>query len=367
VEHIEFKHIWWLLALAILAVVFILRRKKKKTVFVIPFAATWAVSPKVPRLQSAAAVAALVGMVLIILALARPQHTSRTTEYRKAPCDVVIALDASLSMLAEDYELNDQPVGRLEILKPIIEQFISARPLDRIGIVLFSGRAYTLCEPTLLHAQIAWSLRRLKIDRFPEGTAIGDGLVLALTNLARLEQPEHRRSQFVVLVSDGSNNGGIYTTPEAIAMAQAAKVPVYTIAVGNSGIVNVPYTDVNGTRQSAFSFSQIDEGLLWSIADQTRGAFFRGASIYKSQQSFDEVGQLQSPLQVRGSRLEYRELYIWFAVPGVCFTILSALFSSPAVIGVGTRSALAVKRAFHGTFIDHPRSRRFGSETTHWG
>jgi Ca-activated chloride channel family protein len=263
-------------------------------------------------------------------------------------------------MLAVDYEIDGREIGRLELLKPAVEKFIAGRPTDRIGIVVFSGRAFTLVPPTLNHARLIWALQRLKIAGLPQGTAIGDGLGLALANLAdvRTLDPERTRPAFIVLVSDGSNNAGMFKPHESVAIAKHHKIPIYTISVGSNDYANIPYLDADGEKQYFFDASGTDEGLLWTIANETGGAFFRGANVYNNQESFKTIGELGIVEVSRGIRLLARELYLWFAAPGIVLLLIGlALTYSRARHAIGV-SAKALRSTFIGSFVDYPRLAR---------
>jgi Ca-activated chloride channel family protein len=357
-----FKEIAWLGLFFILGGLHLLRLRKRQHVLVVPFAARWS-RPGPPKWTDALAlIISTIGFILLTFAIARPQRVAETkiTEMKAQPCDVVIAIDASPSMLAVDYEIDGRDISRLELLKPAVEKFIAGRPADRIGIVVFSGRAFTLMVPTLNHARLTWVLQRLKIDRLPQGTAIGDGLGLALANLAdvRASDSERTRSAFIVLVSDGSNNAGMFQPRESAAIAKHRNIPIYTIGVGTSGSPKIPYMDTTGEMRYLLNDSGTDEGLLWTIANETGGAFFRGANVYNNQESFKAIGQLRTIEVPRGIRLLARELYLWFAAPGIALLFVGLVLSySRARHAIGV-SAKALQTTFVGSFVDYPRMAR---------
>src|SRR5690606_33992629 len=148
--------------------------------------------------------------VLLAVALARPQQIDPTRQTRREGYDIILAIDLSGSMLAEDYVRDGRPLNRLQAIAPIIDAFIARRPDDRIGIVAFSGRAYTLAPLTADHAWLQRQVERLQVGLIEDGTAIGDALAIAAR---RLEQPARtadgaRPGGFIVLLTDGANNAG---------------------------------------------------------------------------------------------------------------------------------------------------------------
>jgi hypothetical protein len=214
-------------------------------VLIVPFAAAWH-RPSLIRTSRVPVSLATIGLALLIVGLARPQRVESRQEVRAEGYDLMLAIDLSGSMQAEDFERDGERINRLQTIKPVIQAFISDRPSDRIGIVVFSGRAYTLAPLTFDHAWLGRQVERLKIGLIEDGTAIGDGLGVAL---ARLEQPARaaeggrRLGAFVVLLTDGANNRGTLTPPQATEIARARNIPVYTIGAGRDGFVPFPVFD----------------------------------------------------------------------------------------------------------------------------
>lgn len=352
-----FKDWVWMGALFVFATISWLRLKKARPVFIVPFAASWSVPRNPNSWHRVSAFAFGVSIVLLIFAAARPQKITQQPEYGIAPSDIIIALDVSRSMLAEDYEIDGRQVGRLELLKPILEKFITRRAADRIGIVVFSGRAYTMVPPTLNHARLVWLLRGLDIENLSSGSALGDGLVLALERLRELPPSETlvARKPFVILVSDGSANGGVYSRDDALEVAKGRHIPVYTVAVGTGGYADIPYIDESGQKKYSVDLTETDEGFLWLIAQQSGGAFFRGANLVSSQESFDTIGERQTARFVRGKHNSAQELYPWFAVPGLILLLLSYALSFQSIPRAFNRCGKRVWRTIDGSFPNFPR------------
>jgi Ca-activated chloride channel family protein len=266
----------WLLALLILPLLVWVRGRRGAPVLVVPFAAAWHRPSLLPTSRWPAALA-MTGLVLLIGALARPQIVEDKREVKQQGYDLMLAIDLSGSMLAEDYERGGERINRLQAIKPIIQAFISQRTSDRIGMVVFSGRAYTLAPLTFDHDWLGRQIERLKLGMIEDGTAIGDGLGVALTRLEQAQRAEggKRKGAFVVLMTDGANNRGTLTPEQSTEIAKSRGVPVYTIGAGRDGLVPMPVFDDAGRRLGTRRvISGLDESQLRAISDATGGRFF---------------------------------------------------------------------------------------------
>src|SRR6185436_8195107 len=219
----------WLIALAALPLLAWMRGRRRVPVLLVPFASAWH-RPSLTAPSRWPVALAFVGLALIIGALARPQRVEDKREVRSEGYDIMLAIDLSGSMRAEDYEKDGERINRLQAIKPVIQAFIEKRRDDRIGVVLFSGKAYTMAPLTFDHDWLAKQLERVKIGLIEDGTAIGDGLGVALTRLEQAKRTagSKRIGAFVVLLTDGANNRGSLTPAQAADLAKARSVPVYT-------------------------------------------------------------------------------------------------------------------------------------------
>lgn len=325
---ITFHDPLWLLALIALPAVWWWRHARRLTVWLVPFAAAWHGEASRSRAQWAA-YAAAGGLVLVTLALARPQQREEKREVRQAGYDIMLVVDLSPSMLAEDYRRGGVPINRLQAVRPVLDAFIERRPNDRIGVVVFSGRAYTLAPLTFDHRWLARQLDRLKIGMLEEGTAIGDALAVAL---ARLEQGARTRDgkrdgAFVVLLTDGASNAGLLTPWESTELAKARGVPVYTMAIGTTGYVNMPYFSATGEKSYRRELSDNDELMLLWIATRTGGKFFRAVRQHAIAEAFRGIEQAQK-IEFSSSRIVVTaELFPWFAVPGAGMVLAAAVLA----------------------------------------
>ena len=339
----------WLLLLLLLPLLVWVRGRRGAPVLVVPFAAAWHRPSLIPTSRWPAAFA-LTGLVLLIVALARPQIVEDKREVKQQGYDLMLAIDLSGSMLAEDYERSTirggtERINRLQAIKPIIQAFISQRTSDRIGLVVFSGRAYTLAPLTFDHDWLARQIERLKIGLIEDGTAIGDGLGVALTRLeqAGREVNNQRKGAFVVLMTDGANNRGVLTPEQATEIAKSRGLPVYTIGAGRDGLVPMPVFDDAGRRLGTRRvISDLDEGQLRAISDATGGKFFRAFDVDTAEKAFAAIDQAQKIEFTAKSYLLTTELFHWCAIPGAALLFLGALFALPPQWPFRRKSVAAV-------------------------
>jgi Ca-activated chloride channel family protein len=246
--------------------------------------------------------------------------------------DIVLAIDLSGSMLSEDYEKGGERLNRLQAIKPVIQAFIERRPSDRIGVVLFSAKAYTLAPLTTNHAWLARQLERVKIGLIQDGTAIGDALGVALTRLdqAARESGGKRKGAFIVLLTDGANNMGALAPMQSAQLAKARGIPIYTIGAGKDGLVPFPVFDDTGKKIGYRRIAaDLDEDALRSIAETTGGQFFRAADTGTIEGAFHAIDSSQKIEFQAKSYLLTTELFGWLAAPGLAVFCAGAWLSRP--------------------------------------
>lgn len=318
----------WLAALLLVPAVVWLRGRARVPVLLVPFAAAWHRSSLTAASNWTAGLA-VAGLVLLVGALARPQRVEDKREVRSKGYDIMLAVDLSGSMLSEDYEKDGERINRLQAIKPVIQAFIERRPSDRIGVVLFSSRAYTLAPLTTDHAWLARQLERVKIGLIKDGTAIGDALGVALSRLdqAAREPGGKRKGAFIVLLTDGANNMGALQPMQSAGLAKARGIPIYTIGAGKDGLVPFPIFDDHGKKVSySWVEADLDEGALKDIAETTGGRFFRAADTGTIESAFASIDASQKIEFQSKSYLLTTELFPWLAVPGL------ALFGAGAFL-----------------------------------
>lgn len=331
-SHLALKDPLWLLALLALPLAIWLRGRRRVPVLLVPFAAAWH-RPSLVSPSRWPAILAGAGLALLIGALARPQRIEDKREVRAEGYDIMLAIDLSTSMRAEDFERDGEPINRLQAIKPVIQAFIERRPNDRIGIVLFSAKAYTMAPLTFDHDWLSRQLERVRIGMIEDGTAIGDGLGVALTRLeqAKRDAAGKRIGAFVVLMTDGSNTTGALSPLQAAKLAKSRGIPVYTIGSGREGRVRVPHYDEHGRRTKNYSYqwSGIDEGTLREIANVTGAKYFRVADVDTIENAFKAIDRAQKIEFQAKSYIVSTELFGWLAAPGLALLLASAALARP--------------------------------------
>jgi len=320
----------WFIALLALGVVALLRRQRAVPVWLVPFAAAWH-RPSLAAASRWPARLTYLGLALLIVALARPQKIEDRRLISAEGYDIMLAIDLSGSMLAEDYERGGQRINRLQAIKPVIQAFIQERRSDRIGIVLFAGRSYTLAPLTFDHDWLARQVGDLRIGRIEDGTAIGDGIGVALTRLEQAARVEGRRRQgaFVVLLTDGANNSGALSPMQAAELARARGIPVYTIGAGRDGLVPFPLIDPDSGRVMGYRrvLSDLDEGTLREIAAHTGGRYFKADDQRTINAAFAAIDAAEKIEFQARSHLITTELFAWTAGPGIAALLLATLLA----------------------------------------
>lgn len=227
---------------------------------------------------------------LLIIVLARPQTTDSIQNTSTEGIDIVLTLDISGSMLARDFRPD-----RLEASKNVATEFISGRPYDRIGLVVFSGESFTQCPLTTDHAVLINLLREIQSGMIEDGTAIGMGLATAVNRIKDSEA----KSKVVILLTDGVNNRGAVAPATAADIAKTFNVRVYTIGVGTQGMAPYPVQTPFGLQYQDMPV-EIDEAILRDIAQKTGGKYFRATDNDKLAQVYNEIDKLEkSKIDVR--------------------------------------------------------------------
>lgn len=222
-------------------------------------------------------------MILLIIALARPQTTSRSQDMTIEAIDIMIALDVSGSMLAEDFHPN-----RMESAKQTAIEFIEMRSGDRIGVTVFSGQSFTLSPLTTDHNLLKELTSRASTGMVEDGTAIGDGLATAINRL----RESQAISKVIILLTDGINNAGVIDPLTAAEIASIMGVRVYTIGVGSSGPVPYPFQTPMGIQYQQVEIP-VDEELLKQIAAMSGGKYFYAENQQKLQDIYAEIDQME--------------------------------------------------------------------------
>ena len=249
---------------------------------------------------------------LLVVSLARPQSTSSKQSVSVEGIDIVLAMDISGSMLAEDFRPN-----RLEAAKEVAVDFIKDRPGDRIGLVVFSGESFTQCPLTSDHPVLINLFDEIKSGMIEDGTAIGDGLATAVNRLKESQAV----SKVIILLTDGENNRGFIDPTSAAEIAKVFGVRVYTIGVGTIGTAPYPMPTPFGIQYQQMEV-RIDEPLMNKIAEMTNGKYFRATNKQKLEEIYNEIDKLEkSKVDVTEFRRK-KEEFIPFASTAVILLLL---------------------------------------------
>ncbi len=260
-------------------------------------------------------------LCLLVIALMRPQQGIEETKISAEGIDIILAVDVSSSMLAEDFVLKGERKNRLEVVKEVVRDFIKKRSNDRIGLVVFAGQAYMQCPLTLDYGVLLKFLDRINIGMIEDGTAVGDGLATALARLKGLES----KSKVVILLTDGVNNAGRVDPANAAGLAKALGVKVYTIGAGSKGKVPYPAQDFFGNKVYQWVIIDVDEESLRNIAEATGGKYFRATDTEKLQQIYGEINRLEKTKMEVTSYGDYKELFTPFVLFAMILMLLEVI------------------------------------------
>ena len=225
----------------------------------------------------------ILALSCIIIALARPQTKFDETQTEGEGVDIILCIDVSGSMTAQDFSPN-----RMEAAKKVAEDFVDNRPSDRIGVVIFAGESFTQCPLTTDHYVLKTQIEQIRSGLLEDGTAIGSGLA---TSVDRLRNSKSK-SKVVILLTDGMNNGGLIDPSTALEIAKTFHVKVYTIGVGTNGYAPTPVSTPLGIVMQNQKVS-IDETLLKNIAQQTGGKYFRATDNSSLQDIYKEIDKME--------------------------------------------------------------------------
>ena len=258
--------------------------------------------------------------ILIVFALPRPQTHNSWNNKTVEGIDIMLAMDVSTSMLAEDLKPN-----RMEAAKEVASEFISGRPNDNIGLTIFAGEAFTQCPMTVDHTSLLNLLQNVRTDiasrgLIQDGTAIGMGLANAITRLKNSKT----KSKVIILLTDGSNNMGDISPMTAAQIAQSLGVRVYTIAVGTNKIAPYPMP-IGGTIQYVNIPVDIDTKTLKNIASVTDGNFYRATNTHELKQIYRDIDKLEKTKMKVKKYSKHNEVYQLFVFAAFIFLFLEIL------------------------------------------
>lgn len=263
-------------------------------------------------------------MALLIVALARPQSISKTQDRKESGIDITMVLDVSLSMLIQDMGESN----RMEIAKETFRTFIEGRANDRIGFVIFSGEPLTMAPPTLDYGLLLSQVNNIQpgTHGLRDGTAIGDGLALAINRLKK----STAKSRVIILLTDGDNNVGRIDPVTSGDLALGYGIKVYSIAIGTEGRVRQPFphqTPMGTVYQYAWVENRLNPGLLKEISEKTNGKFYRVTEEKALQQVFKNIDKLEKSEIITKDKVRYKEEYSLPLLLGLFLLLLEKTLS----------------------------------------
>ncbi len=268
--------------------------------------------PKIFGLIFAAAVVAS-----LVAALARPQKGESVFRVTSEGVDIMMVLDLSGSMRAEDFLVNGRRENRLFVVKDAAQHFIEQRSNDRIGLVVFAGRAYTQCPLTLDYPVLLELLDNLQIGQADDGTAIGSALATAVNRL----KDSKAASKVIVLLTDGVNNAGKIDPMTAAEIASKFGIKVYTIGAGTKGLAPYPVQDVFGNTVYQPVKIDVDDEGLERIAQKTGGQYFRATDTEGLKKIYSAIDKLEKSKIESLKYTNYEDLFRWFLIPGLAVMV----------------------------------------------
>jgi len=346
----RFHDPWWLLLLIPLAVAAYasFRRKARAAVLfsdvgvlkTLPRTAAQRIKPLLPWLFYG-------GAVLLVVALARPQQGRDDFRVKTEGIAIQMCLDRSGSMRAMDFVVDGRRVNRLDVVKQVFEDFVAGtgdlpgRPDDLIGLIAFGGYADAKCPLTLDHDALVEVTRSITIpepvfdgrgrivnERLLQeelSTAIGDAVVMGVDRLKDVDA----KSKVIILLSDGENNAGVADPTAAVEAAKAFGVKIYTIGVGSSGVAPFPMIDPRTNREVLVEQPvEFDEKTLRWMADETGGKYFGADDTAALEDVYAEIDRLEKTVSEGRLYTEYRDLFRWFALPGLCLVAAQVVLVS---------------------------------------
>ena len=253
----------------------------------------------------------MLAIACVIVAIARPQRSDSWRNHSTEGIDIVLTLDISGSMLAQDLKPD-----RLEAAKRVATEFVNNRPNDNVALVAFSGQSFTQCPLTINHAELINLMTGLKSGMIEDGTAIGSGLATSVNRL----RDSQAKSKVIILLTDGSNNRGEIAPITAGEIAKSFGIRVYTIGVGSQGEAPYPFKTPYGIQYQNIPV-EIDEATLQSIADITGGKYFRAVDNKSLRAIYEEIDQLEKTKILVHEYSRKEELYHWFILAALLLLI----------------------------------------------
>ena len=321
----QFKDPWLLLFMLMLPYIFFKgKRKQQATVNYSSIGTLQSIrTAQVDFFSALPLILRILSVMLLILALARPQEGHKSQEILSVGVDIMLALDTSGSMQALDFIKNEKRDTRLAMVKDVVSKFIENRPNDRIGMVVFGSEAYTQCPLTLDQGILQSFLSKLDIGMAGDSTAIGSAVGIAVKRLKDLESD----SKVIILLTDGRNNAGSLPPVQAAQTAKAFGIKIHTIGVGTHGKAPFLVNSIFGQRY-VYQEVDIDENTLKEISKLTGGQYFRATDLESLKSIYKQIDQMEKSEVKVLDHSEYTELFHYFLIPGILLLLTEIILSN---------------------------------------
>lgn len=310
----------WLIPLVLLGLglwLYFFRKKEYATIKVSSLSAFKGTNSFKGKLKNLLPVLRTLSLILLLVALARPQTFNSDQKVKMFGIDVVLSLDVSASMLAKDFKPN-----RLEAAKEVATQFIDARQGDRVGLVSFSGESFTQVPITTDHLIVKSQLQKIKYGFLAQGTAIGMGIATAVNRLKNSDA----KSKVIILMTDGVNNTGLIAPQIAVETANQYGIKIYTIGVGSKGKALMPVAkNPDGSFQYDYALTEIDEKLLKEVAQETGGKYYRATNNTSLEEIYEAIDKLEKTEIQTSQTLRTTEKFYFFALLALTFLLVEML------------------------------------------
>ncbi|MCK9554764.1 VWA domain-containing protein [bacterium] len=265
----------------------------------------------------------MLSLAAFIIALARPRSVIEETKIPVETIDVLIVLDISTSMTLPDLEENNTYVSRMDVAKKVLSEFIGNRSADRMGLVIFSRYAFSVCPSTLDHTYLLERIRAVQPGMIEDGTAIGSAIGTAVNKLKKSDA----KSKLIILITDGANNIFTIDPLDAANIARKYGVKVYTIGVGSKGDKAIPVgRDLFGEVVYSKVAAELDDELLNKISEKTGGLYFRATDANSLKGIFEKIDELERSEIKQKFYMQYKEFYPYCLIAGLAILFLYLIF-----------------------------------------
>tara|TARA_B100000686_G_scaffold355261_1_gene471730 strand:- start:7905 stop:8912 length:1008 start_codon:yes stop_codon:yes gene_type:complete len=324
-QYFRFQDPWLLFGMIVIPILIMVYRDRRQAVIRFSSIATLKMlvvqRPKLLRIFPI--ILRCITVIILILALARPQEGRYTREILSRGVDIMLAIDTSGSMRALDFTRGDQRITRLNVVKEVVSNFVGNRSNDRLGLIAFGAEAFTQCPLTLDHEVVLKFINKMTIGMAGDSTAIGSAIGIAVKRLKDLEA----KSKVIVLLTDGRNNAGFITPEQSANIAKTYGVKIYTIGVGTRGRVPFLVDTILGQRY-VYQQVNIDEVTLKSIAEKTGAQYFRATDLESLRNIYAQIDQLETSDVKIKEHTNFTELFPIFLVPSLMCLLLEIFISN---------------------------------------